>query len=179
MNTLIFGSQGSGKSTHAKYIAEKLKVPYIYTGDLFRELEKENSARGERIRELLKQGILIPNELSIPAFGEYLEKFDLSKGVVLDGYPRNLDQAQSLPLEIDQIIHVTLPEELAIERLMERKRSDDTPEAIKKRIELFKTDTKPIYDYYKSKGVEIKEVDNTPPVEEVSKSIDDLLEDKR
>ena len=51
MNILVFGSQGSGKSTHAEYLAEKLKVPYIYTGDLFRELEKENSARGERIRE--------------------------------------------------------------------------------------------------------------------------------
>ena len=179
MNILVYGTQGSGKSTHAKYIADKLGVPYVYTGDLFREVEKETSDRGEKIRELMAQGILIPNELSIPAFGEYLDKFDLSKGVVLDGYPRNLDQAESLPFKIDLIINISLPEGVAIERLLARGRYDDTPQAIKKRMQLFKKDTQPLYSYYRSKGAKVVEVDNSPSVEEVQGVIDGLLENKK
>src|SRR4030067_2839391 len=104
MNILVFGGQGSGKSTHAKYIADKLEIPYIYTGDLFRELKGEESEKGKKIRDLMKKGILIPNELAIAAFAEYIKKFDLSKGVVLDGFPRNLEQAKALQLKINLII---------------------------------------------------------------------------
>jgi adenylate kinase len=179
MNVLVFGAQGSGKSTHAKYVAEKLKVPYIYTGDLFRELGKEDSQRGGQIKEWHDKGILTPNEVSIPSFNEYLTKFDVSKGVVLDGYPRNIGQAQSLPFKINLIVHVTLPEDVAIQRLIVRGRYDDTPETIKKRIELFRKETAPLYDYFKSKGVEVVEVDNSPPIEIVRKKIDDLLEKQR
>ncbi|HEX7456296.1 MAG TPA: nucleoside monophosphate kinase [Candidatus Nanoarchaeia archaeon] len=178
MNILVFGAAGSGKSTHAKYITDKLGIPYIYTGDLFRELEKEDSERGEKIRQLMGQGVIIPNGISIPAFNEYLGKFDISKGVVLDGYPRNLDQAQSLPIPIDLITHITLPEDVAIARLKQRGRCDDTPGAIKKRLDLFKEQTKPIYEFYKNRGVEIVEIDNSPPVEVVRGSIDDILKDE-
>jgi adenylate kinase len=94
---------------------------------------------------------------------------------VLDGYPRNLGQAQSLPIEINLIAHITLPENVAVKRLMERGRNDDTPEAIKKRLDLFKERTRPIYDYFKDKGVKIAKVDNSPPIEEVRKVIDGLL----
>ncbi|MEX0622213.1 MAG: nucleoside monophosphate kinase [Candidatus Woykebacteria bacterium] len=179
MNILVFGAQGSGKSTHAKYIADKLEVPYIYTGDLFRDLENEDSERGRKIRDLMSKGILIPNEISIPAFNEYLQKFDVSKGLVLDGYPRNLDQAQALPVGIDLVIHVVLPEKTAVERLMERGRNDDNPSAIKKRLELFKKDTEPIYDHYREKRVKIIKLNNSASVEKVQERIDDLLENKR
>ena len=179
MNVLIFGAQGSGKSTHAKYIAEKLKVPYLYTGDFFRGLEKEDSERGEKIRKLNEKGMLIPNEISIPAFEGYLREFSLSEGAVLDGYPRNLVQAESLPIKIDLIIHVTLSEKLAIERLLKRKRHDDTPSAIKQRIALYEEVTRPLVDYFRSKGVRIIEIDNFPPIEAVRKKIDGLLEKQR
>ena len=179
MNILVFGAQGSGKSTHAKYIADKLEVPYVYTGDLFRDLENEDSNRGRKIRGLMKQGILIPNELSIPAFKEYLNKFDTSEGVVLDGYPRNTEQAQSLSVKIDLIICINLPEKIAIGRLKERGRSDDNPEVIKKRLELFYEQTKPIFDYFKNKGVKIAQIDNSPPLEEVRLAVDDLLKNQK
>lgn len=176
MNILVFGAQGSGKSTHAKYIAQKLGVTYVYTGDLFRELEEENSSRGDKIRQLMKKGIIIPNEISVPAINEYLKKFDLSQGVVLDGYPRNLGQAEDLPIKIDTIFYVTLPENIAIERLLLRKRYDDTAETIKTRLDLYKKETLPVLQFFKEKNVRIFEIDNTPPVEEVRKRIDDLLE---
>src|SRR3972149_5459279 len=106
MNILVFGAQGSGKSTHACYIAEKLNVPYIYTGDLFRELAREDSSLGQQIKERLLRGQMIPNPIAIAAFNERLRKLDLSKGVVLDGYPRNFLQACSLPIQIDMLIYV-------------------------------------------------------------------------
>ena len=176
MNILVFGGQGSGKSTHAKYIAEKLGIPYVYTGDLFRELEGEESEKGKKIRDLVKKGILIPNELAVPAFAEYIKKFDLSKGVVLDGFPRDLEQAKALQLKINLIIYITLPENTAIQRLMERKRYDDTPRAIKKRLDLYKEETRPLLSYFKKKGVETVKIDNTPSVEEVRAEVDDFLE---
>lgn len=179
MNILVFGAQGSGKSTHAKYIADKLEIPYIYTGDLFRDLGNEDSDRGRKILELMKQGILIPNELSIPAFKEYLGKCDISEGVVLDGYPRNIEQAQSLPIKIDLIIRINLSEKIAIERLKERGRYDDNPEAIKKRLELFYEQTEPIFDYFKNKGVKIAQINNSPPLEEARLAVDDLLKNQK
>ena len=72
MNILVFGVKGSGKSTHAKYIAEKLNLPYIYTGDMFRELEKEDSVHGRKINKLMKKVILIQDDITITAFTEYL-----------------------------------------------------------------------------------------------------------
>jgi adenylate kinase len=179
MNVLVFGAQGSGKSTHAKYISEQQKTPYIYTGDLFRMLEKENSPRGKQIKNLMSKGILIPNELSIPAFDEYIKKFNISKGLVLDGYPRSVDQAKSLPFDINLVVHVTLPENVAIERLIARGRYDDTPDAIRKRLELFKKDTEPLYSYFKGKGVKIVEIDNSPSEEIVQEKIDELFEKQR
>lgn len=179
MNILVFGAQGSGKSTHAKYTSDKLGVPYIYTGDLFRRLEKEDSVRGKKVRDLMKKGILIPDELSRPAFEEYLRKFDISKGVVLDGYPRNLEQAASLPIKIDLIFYVVLPEEAAIKRLIERGRYDDTPEAIKERLRFYEKETKPVIDYFNQVGVKIIEIDNSPPIQVVQKKIDDLLKNAR
>ena len=177
MNILVFGAQGSGKSTHAQYIATKFHIPYKYTGDLFRELEKEESEKGEQIRQLTKKGILIPNKLSIPAFGDYLKKFSVSEGVVLDGYPRNIEQAKRLPLKIDLIIYVTLPEKTAIDRLLERGRYDDTAAAIKKRLSLYKKETEPLLSYFEKNSTKIVEINNTPPVEEVQKEIDGLLKD--
>lgn len=178
MNILVFGAQGSGKSTYAEYMAGKLGVPFIYSGDLFRDLEKEGPTRGKKIRELMKKGVLIPNDLAIPAFEEYLKKFDLSKGVVLDGFPRNLGQAQALRMKINLIIYITLPEDIAIQRLLERKRYDDTPRAIKKRLDMYKEETEPVLTYYRKRGIEVVEIDNTPSVDEVQRSIDDFFKER-
>jgi len=176
MNILVFGVQGSGKSTHAEYIATKLGIPYIYTGDLFRNLEKENSKRGKQIKQLMSKGILIPDQITIQVFEEYLKEFDTSKGLVLDGFPRTKEQAEKLKIKLDLIIYVTLPPEIIIERLKERGRYDDSPEIIKKRIQLYEGKTKPLLDYFAQRKIKIKEIDNSASVEEVWKRIDDLLE---
>lgn len=175
MNILVFGVQGSGKSTHAKYISRKLGLQYIYSGDLFRTLENEISGRGEKIRKLLKKGNLIPDEIAIPAFEEYLGKTNISKGVVLDGFPRTLEQAETLKIGLDLVVHITLPAKLIVERLLDRGRFDDNPKSMKKRIELFEEKTAPILYFFKKQKVKIVKIDNTPSVQEVRKKIDDLL----
>ena len=177
MNILVFGAQGSGKSTHAHYIAEKLNVPYIYTGDLFRELAREDSSLGQQIKERVTRGLMIPNPIAIAAFNKRLGQLDLSKGVVLDGYPRNFLQARSLPIQIDMLIYVTLSEKVAMERLLKRGRSDDTPVSIKTRLDLYKKETAPLMKLFEDKGARIVQLDNIPPIEIVREKLDDLLKD--
>ena len=179
MNILVFGAQGSGKSTHAKYIADKLGLPYVYTGDLFRRLAQEDSPLGHQIKERQERGLMVPNPIAIKAFKHYLSDLDISKGVVLDGYPRNFAQAQSLPVKVDLLIYVTLPERTAIERLLKRGRHDDTPQSIKMRLDHYKKETAPLLTHFKTEGAVFVGVDNTPPVDVVQKKIDDLLEKQR
>lgn len=179
MNILVFGAQGSGKSTHAKYIAEKLGLAYVYTGDLFRKLAQENSPFGRQIKERVAKGLMIPNPIAIKAFKRYLSSLDLSKGVVLDGYPRNFAQALSLPIQVDLLVYITLPEKIAIERLLKRKRPDDTPQSIRTRLDHYKKETAHLLTHFRAKGAAVVEVDNTPPIETVQKKIDDLLKNQR
>jgi adenylate kinase len=176
MNILVFGAQGSGKSTYARYIAEKLGLPYVCTGDLFRKLAGGDSPFGQEIKERLDRGLMVPNPIVIKALKKYLSSLDLSKGIVLDGYPRNFAQARALTLKIDLLIYINLPEELAIKRLLKRGRHDDTPESIKTRLDHYKKETEPLLVFFKEKGTRVAEVDNSPPIKVVEKKIDDLLE---
>lgn len=176
MNVLVFGAQGSGKSTHGKYIAEKLGTPYINTGDLFRNLEAEKSARGEKIRKLMREGILIPDDLAIPVVEEHIGKFDTTNGFVLDGFPRTVDQAKSFKFEINLVVDVTTSLQEAIRRLKLRGRYDDTPLGIKQRLELFHKNTEPVLKYFEEKKVKILRLDNTPAVELVRRKIDGAFE---
>jgi adenylate kinase len=177
MNIIVFGAQGTGKSTYAKYIAEKLNVPYIYSGDLFRQMSQQASTLGQQIKEYVTKGLLVPDDIVISAVKEELNKIDLSRGVVFDGFPRNLKQAQSLPVEVALIIHITLSEKIILERLLKRGRSDDTMETIRKRLEIYDKETAPLLKFYGEKGVKMIEIDNTLPVEIVKKQIDDLLKE--
>ncbi|OGY24193.1 MAG: hypothetical protein A2172_01460 [Candidatus Woykebacteria bacterium RBG_13_40_15] len=175
MNIIVFGAQGTGKSTYARYIAEKLCVPYVYSGDLFRQMSSGNTPLGKKIRDYVSQGLLVPDEIVISAVIDCLKKSDLSNGIVFDGFPRNLKQAKALPTDIDLVIHITLPEKIILERLLKRGRSDDTIETIRKRLEIYSNETAPLLKFYQENGVKIIEIDNTPPIGVVKRQIDDLL----
>jgi len=178
MNVLIFGAQGSGKSTHAQYIAAKLGIKYIPTGILLREIEQENSALGKYVKETLAKGELVKDEIMWEVIGKQIKG---SSGFILDGYPRNFNQVNDLEKEsirIDLIILTTLDEKVAIRRLLARIRSDDTKEAIKKRLEIYAESTTPIIDYYRNLGVKYLEIDNRPPIGQVQREIDGLLKNR-
>lgn len=176
MNILLFGIQGSGKSTVGKYLANKLGIPFISSGDIFRQLREQDSENGRVVKALIDAGKFVDDALTMKIVNERLTEDDTKEGFVLDGAPRNLAQEKLFSKQPDLIVLVELEEKRAIERLLARGRHDDTPEAIKKRLDWTKQNTQPLIDFYKAKGVRVVEVDNSPPTPEVEKALDGLFE---
>lgn len=175
-NYLIFGSQGSGKSTFAPNIAQKLAVAYLATGELFRTEIEKDSAIGKLVSERIKKGIYIDDATTWQVLVSHLEK--ATNGFLLDGYPRNLKQVATLEkngYQFAKIFSMTMAEKVAIKRLQERGRADDTQEGIKSRLDLYKKLTLPVLNFYKKQGVEIVTFDNTPEKEVVREKINDYF----
>ena len=177
MNIIIFGAQGSGKSTVGKYIAEKLNIPFIATGDIFRELRGKDSNLGRSVRRLYDAGNMIPDDLTMEIVNKRINEKDAEGGFVLDGAPRNLSQEKLLNREPDLLIMVILGKNEAIKRLLDRGRIDDTPEVIRTRLGWYKEKVKPVINYYRQKGVRLIKIDNTPPEDTVKENLDDLLKE--
>ena len=175
MKILLFGIQGSGKGTIGKYIAEKLGVPFVSMGDIFRELKEEDSDIGRLVKSFVDHGRFVSDQLTMEIINKRLEENDTTAGFVLDGVPRNLEQGKLFKQKLDLIILVKLTEEEAIRRLLSRGRHDDSEEKIKRRLDWHKENTTPLIDRYRSEGIRMVEIDNTPNEEEVRKNIDELF----
>jgi len=132
MNILIFGVQGSGKSTVGRYIAKKLNIPFIATGDIFRKLREEQFTLGGLVRDKIDKGFLVLDEPTMGIVNQRLNEKDTESGFVLDGAPRNLKQVEMLNKNVDLLVLVNLDKKEAISRLLNRARHDDTREAIEK-----------------------------------------------
>ncbi|MDP2671813.1 MAG: nucleoside monophosphate kinase [bacterium] len=176
MNIFLFGAQGAGKSTIGKYLAGKLKVPFIATGDIFRQLREEDSETGRRVKSLYDRGGLSPDDLTMQIVNKRINESDTEKGFILDGAPRNLVQEGLMSKQPDLIIMVSLSETEALKRMLDRGRVDDTEEGIKKRLGWYKEKVTPVIELYKNRGVKFFEVDNTPAEAEVEKVLDGLFE---
>lgn len=170
MKILLIGPQGSGKSTQASLLAEFLNVPKISTGDIFRELAKEDSEEGIRIRQIMNEGRLIDDTETAKIVERRLQKNDVRDEFILDGYPRNLAQKELFDPGVDKVIYLKVPDEEVIKRLSARGREDDSPEAIKKRLDLYYEQTKPLLDYYRSHDILI-EIDGIGSVEKIQDEI--------
>lgn len=177
MNILIFGVQGSGKSTVGKYIAEKLNIPFIATGDIFRKLREEDSDLGRLVKSKYDKGLLTPDEPTMGIVNERLEEKDVQSGFLLDGAPRNLHQVEMFKKVPDLLLLVELVEKEAVARLFNRGRLDDTKEKIATRISWYKDQTEPVISFYKDKGIKVIKIDNSPSEEVVRKKLDVLLEE--
>ena len=173
MNILIFGVQGAGKSTVGKYIAEKLEIPFIATGDIFRELKEEASPLGELVKGKVDEGELVPDETTMEIVNRRLNREDVLGGFVLDGAPRNLAQVKMFKSVVDLIAFVNLSGEEAVKRLLERGRHDDTREKIDKRIFWYESQTKPVIEFYRNKDIEVIEIDNTKSEEDVQQNVNE------
>lgn len=126
MRLVIFGPQGAGKGTQAARIAEKYVIPAIATGDIFRAAVKAGNELGDQVREVVKRGSLVPDELTIRVVAERLRRDDCRDGFLLDGFPRNLAQALALdeilgqrPLDAALVIEV--PDDVAVRRITRRR----------------------------------------------------------
>lgn len=200
---LIFGPQGSGKGTQAKMLARILSIPHISPGAMYREIQQQNSEFSHLIASYLNQGQLMPNHYTNDLIQKRLNKPDCKRGFILDGYPRNLAQADALNAHttINCIIELQLPDEIGVERIVGRRvcpnghtyhikydppqkdgvcdqdglpvreREDETEEGIKQRLAIYHSETEPLVDFYRSRGVPVIEIDAIPSIEEISKII--------
>ncbi len=178
MKIILIGIQGAGKSTQGNLLSEKLKVPYLSTGHIFRDLSKEHTPLGRHIKEVMNAGFLIPDEKTIEIVNDYLSRPEYENGYILDGFPRTLGQAEAFKNGIDKVIYLRVSDKEALWRLSYRNgesREDETLAAIRKRIESFHKFTEPVLDYYRSKG-KLIEIDGEKQVEEIHKEIMHSLE---
>lgn len=176
MKVILIGIQGAGKSTQGNLLSMKLKVPYLSTGHIFREISKEKTPIGRYIKEVMNAGYLIPDRKTVHIVTEYLKRKEYENGYILDGFPRTLAQVKSFKNGIDKVIYLVVSDKEALWRLAYRNgnntegREDDTLKAIKKRIELFHKFTEPVLSYYRQKNV-LVEVDGEKSIAEIHKEI--------
>jgi adenylate kinase len=190
VDAIIFGAPGSGKGTYASRLQARLDADVIATGDIFREIMKEDTPLAKKVKGYVEKGLLVPDEVTLEVLKERLSKIPKGKGFILDGYPRTLEQAKALKTvaKIDVVIQLIVPDWIIIERLSTRRickscgevynvrylkpkvegacdkcggllyqRSDDTPEVIKNRIQIYEKQTRPILEHYKEQKVPLLE----------------------
>ncbi len=173
MKLVLIGIQGSGKSTQGNLLSKQLNLPYLSTGHIFREIAKEKTDLGRYVKLTINAGVLIPDEKTIEIVNEYLSRSEYKNGYILDGFPRTIRQAEEFQNSVDKVIYLEIPEKEALWRIVHRNdtsRADETLPALKKRIELFNTHTKPVLAYYE-KHKKLVTIDGTQSVEEVNKAI--------
>jgi adenylate kinase len=163
LNLLVLGPQGAGKGTQAKRISAEYEIPHVATGDMFRAEVAAGTDFGKRVEEIMKLGDLVPDELTIEMIEKRLSEPDASDGFVLDGFPRNVAQAQALDTMLggigrvlDAILFFAVSDEIGMERALSRAalegRADDTREVIAHRLEIYHRETEPIVEHYRMTG---------------------------
>lgn len=170
MKILLIGPQGSGKSTQGKLLSDYLKLPYIATGDIFRNLASQDSEEGRRIKQILVAGQLVDDATAIDLIKKRIHESDCQSGFILDGYPRTLEQIQKIDLKFDKAFYLKLPQEVVLERLLKRGRADDTEEAVKTRLNLYYLQTQPLLDYYKNQDI-LVEIDARGDIQSIQDEI--------
>ncbi len=178
---LIIGPQGSGKGTQGARVAEAFRIPAISTGDVFRANVKEGTPLGQQVQAIIEAGDLVPDELTGAIVRDRLAQDDAAGGFLLDGYPRNIGPVGDLDAFLDErdepltgVIELSVPREESIRRIAlraaEQGRSDDNDESIAKRLSIYESETAPILDVYRERGVAF-EVDGVGTLDEVFERI--------
>jgi adenylate kinase len=188
---ILLGPPGAGKGTQAKLLVDSLKLAYLSTGDLFRQNLKDGTSLGLKAKQYMERGELVPDEITTQMVLEWLAKMGKEKSCLLDGYPRNQNQAEALDKalskdkrHIDKVLNIIVSEDELVRRLSGRlicrncqtpynlesappkvagkcdhcggevyRRKDDEPEVVRQRIKVYNTQTAPLIDYYKEKGI--------------------------
>ncbi len=175
MTRLIFlGPPGAGKGTQAKALAHHWNIPHISTGDILRQAMKEQTPLGILAQSYVDKGELVPDDLVQDLVQERLNQFDTKSGWILDGFPRTVNQAvflekllQKLDQHGEQVVNLEVPDDVVVARLLERGRKDDTEEVIRTRLDVYRTETAPLIDYYRDRH-QLLMVNGNQSLEEVT-----------
>ena len=217
MYIVILGAPGSGKGSTAKILAKEIGLPHISTGDIFREQMEKETELGKIADSYISKGQLVADEVTIEIVKDRLSWADSTHGVILDGFPRTLQQAKALDAilqekgkEITLVPEIIIPDEIIIERILNRAtcsnkecgaiyntkfkppkiegicdicgsplsiRTDDNEETIKKRLEVYRQNSKELVKYYKEKGILISITPKDPTAENASEqAVETILE---
>lgn len=189
LNLVIFGGPGSGKGTQSARLIDNYGLYHISTGELLRDHIKRETEIGKTANEYISKGQLIPDDLMISIIEDVLDREAKDKeGIILDGFPRTIPQAEALEKflktrgsDVHAVIGLEVPDEELTDRLIKRAeesgRSDDNPETIKKRLEVYHTQTSPLREHYIGKGKYIP-IKGTGNVDDIFHSIKDGLKEK-
>lgn len=186
MRIVLLGAPGSGKGTQAALLVEELNLPHISTGELLRSAVKAGTDLGLQAKVVMDRGELVSDQIMLGLIEERLSRPDVAQGFILDGYPRNIVQAEALDnllerLEqpVDEALQIDVDVEMVIARIAKRAaeedRSDDTEETVRKRMDVYAAQTAPVVDYYANKGV-LSRVLGEGSIEEVFQRIKGILQ---
>lgn len=207
MNVIFLGPPGSGKGTMAERVSERLNLAHISTGDMLREEIKKGSALGDKAKSYMDQGQLVPDEVIIGMIEERVKQPDAQNGVLFDGFPRTVPQAEALDkiVKIDKVINLEVPVQVIVDRVVNRRvcsqcgavyntktyhkdtcekcggelivRPDDNEATVLERFRVYEEQTAPLIVFYGEKGI-VRDIDATMPIEEEADMICTVLEQK-
>jgi len=179
---VVFGPPGSGKGTQAAILAEKLGIPAISTGAMLRDAVAEGSELGHRVEEIMNSGALVDDATMTDVLRARLIRQDSQEGFLLDGYPRTIEQAETLDRiladmdsAVGAVLMIRVPDEELIRRIVSRGRADDTAEVAATRLSVYREKTAPVLRIYEDRGV-LHEIDGNRPIKAVTESLVGSLE---
>ncbi len=153
---LVFGRQGAGKGTQCVKLAEHYDAPHISTGDMLRAAAEAGTPVGLEAKGYIDDGKLLPDDVMLSVIEERFAQDDVvTKGFLLDGFPRTLVQAEALVglTPIDLAVNIDVAEDVVMERMVGRGRADDNPESIRRRLDAYLSETVPAIEWFEAKGL--------------------------
>ena len=189
MKLIMFGPPGAGKGTQADILCRRYGIKKISTGDALREVIRSGSELGEQVKDLMDQGKFVPDEIVTEIIRDRVSSPDCANGFILDGFPRNLAQAEALVdmgIKVNKALLIDVPDEVLVDRVQGRvmcdkcgghleARSDDRPETVRARLKVYHELTDPVVDFYRGRGV-LSEIDGTKSIENATAEILKILE---
>ena len=181
MNIVLFGAPGAGKGTQGEILAANEGIPKIATGDLLRAAVKAGTMLGTRARDYMDRGLLVPDKIILGLIEEKLSAQDAERGVIMDGFPRTINQAEAVDRllaargkQVDRVLALDVPDDELVRRMVgraqEEGRSDDTTDAIRKRLQVYRQETAPLLQYYEERGI-VANISATGTVDEVAERL--------